>query len=184
MRDKKKRLGFVLPARRNFDLLSKPPDVETGEVEHLKYEADNAASYESDIGYGAIKQTEKPEELDMHPIVQYRWSTTSDVYSAWNDRSVAASANSDDDRAAVTFAGTRNERKTSDITDDDSQGKEMVALVDTDSDRALSGDEDACSKLWAVYIGEAGKYNKDLMISWKQDMEGLLIFVCVYAPGS
>jgi len=61
---------------------------------------------------------------------------------------------------------------------------EMVALVDTDSDRALSGDEDACSKLWAVYIGEAGKYNKDLMISWKQDMEGLLIFVCVYAPGS
>jgi len=67
-----------------------------------------------------MEQTEKPEELDMHPTVP-------NVYSIWNDRSATASADSHDDRAAVTSAGTRNERKTSDITDaqfsDDSQGK-------------------------------------------------------------
>jgi len=38
-------------------------------------------------------------------------------------------------------------------------------------------DQDAFSKLWAVYVGEAEKYDGDLLRGWKQDMEGLLIFV-------
>ncbi|KAJ7443135.1 hypothetical protein FB451DRAFT_969891, partial [Mycena latifolia] len=33
------------------------------------------------------------------------------------------------------------------------------------------------AKLWAVYVSEAGKYDKSLVESWKSDMEGLLIFV-------
>jgi hypothetical protein len=32
------------------------------------------------------------------------------------------------------------------------------------------------SKLWAVYVSEAEKYDKSLVESWKSDMEGVLIF--------
>ncbi|KAJ7164110.1 hypothetical protein C8R46DRAFT_815401, partial [Mycena filopes] len=37
----------------------------------------------------------------------------------------------------------------------------------------------AAAKLWAVYISETEKYDKGLVESWKADMEGLLIFVCL-----
>ncbi|KAJ7089395.1 hypothetical protein C8R44DRAFT_648792, partial [Mycena epipterygia] len=30
---------------------------------------------------------------------------------------------------------------------------------------------------WAVYVGEAEKYDKALVESWKSDMEGMLIFI-------
>jgi hypothetical protein len=40
-------------------------------------------------------------------------------------------------------------------------------------------EEAAASKLWAVYISEAEKYDKSLVESWKSDMEGMLIFVRV-----
>ncbi|KAJ7162781.1 hypothetical protein C8R43DRAFT_827206, partial [Mycena crocata] len=33
------------------------------------------------------------------------------------------------------------------------------------------------TKLWAVYVSEAEKYDKGLVESWKSDMEGILIFV-------
>ncbi|KAJ7105634.1 hypothetical protein C8R44DRAFT_534010, partial [Mycena epipterygia] len=33
------------------------------------------------------------------------------------------------------------------------------------------------AKIWAVYVGEAEKYDKALIESWKSDMEGMLIFV-------
>ncbi|KAJ7929622.1 hypothetical protein B0H13DRAFT_2539766 [Mycena leptocephala] len=36
--------------------------------------------------------------------------------------------------------------------------------------------EAACAKLWAIYVGEAEKYDKRLVESWKGDMDGLLIF--------
>ncbi|KAK7468442.1 hypothetical protein VKT23_002955 [Stygiomarasmius scandens] len=42
-------------------------------------------------------------------------------------------------------------------------------------------DEDACSKLWAVYVDEAERYDGELMRGWKQDMEGLLIFSSLYS---
>ncbi|KAJ7217578.1 hypothetical protein B0H12DRAFT_331968 [Mycena haematopus] len=38
-------------------------------------------------------------------------------------------------------------------------------------------EETAASKLWAIYISEAEKYDRVLVESWKSDMEGLLIFV-------
>ncbi|KAJ6517238.1 hypothetical protein C8R47DRAFT_939000, partial [Mycena vitilis] len=31
-------------------------------------------------------------------------------------------------------------------------------------------------KLWSIYIGEAERYDKALVESWKADMEGMLIF--------
>lgn len=37
--------------------------------------------------------------------------------------------------------------------------------------------EAPASKLWAVYVSEAEKYDKSLVESWKSDMEGMLIFV-------
>jgi hypothetical protein len=37
--------------------------------------------------------------------------------------------------------------------------------------------EAAASKIWAVYVSEAEKYDKSLVEGWKSDMEGMLIFV-------
>ncbi|KAJ7644699.1 hypothetical protein FB45DRAFT_999654 [Roridomyces roridus] len=39
-----------------------------------------------------------------------------------------------------------------------------------------SSEEAAATKLWAVYVSEAEKYDKALVESWKSDMEGMLIF--------
>ena len=36
---------------------------------------------------------------------------------------------------------------------------------------------DASSKMWSVYVGEAERYDKRLVESWKGDMDGMLIFV-------
>ncbi|KAJ7645211.1 hypothetical protein DFH06DRAFT_1477055 [Mycena polygramma] len=41
--------------------------------------------------------------------------------------------------------------------------------------------EAAASKLWAVYISEAEKYDKGLVESWKSDMQGMLIFAGLFS---
>jgi hypothetical protein len=46
----------------------------------------------------------------------------------------------------------------------------------TASDRDPSHDA-AAGRLWSVYISEAEKYDKELVESWKNNMEGMLIFV-------
>lgn len=38
--------------------------------------------------------------------------------------------------------------------------------------------EEACAKLWNVYVVEAERYDRGLVASWKGDMNGMLIFVC------
>ncbi|KAK7019572.1 hypothetical protein R3P38DRAFT_2974790 [Favolaschia claudopus] len=43
------------------------------------------------------------------------------------------------------------------------------------------GDEAAAAKIWAVYAGEAEKYDKGLVQSWKSDMEGMLIFAGLFS---
>ncbi|KAJ6462168.1 hypothetical protein C8R45DRAFT_878787 [Mycena sanguinolenta] len=48
------------------------------------------------------------------------------------------------------------------------------------SDRDPSHDA-AAGRLWSVYISEAEKYDKDLVESWKNDMEGMLIFAGLFA---
>ncbi|KAJ7659577.1 hypothetical protein DFH06DRAFT_1297191 [Mycena polygramma] len=51
------------------------------------------------------------------------------------------------------------------------------------SESALATDpsDEAASKLWAVYISEAEKYDKSLVESWKSDMEGMLIFAGLFS---
>ncbi len=39
--------------------------------------------------------------------------------------------------------------------------------------------EEACAKIWSIYVGEAERYDAALVESWKADMEGMLIFVRV-----
>ncbi|KAJ7645212.1 hypothetical protein DFH06DRAFT_595777 [Mycena polygramma] len=41
--------------------------------------------------------------------------------------------------------------------------------------------EAAASKLWAVYISEAEKYDKGLVESWKSDMQGMLMFAGLFS---
>ncbi|KAJ7876242.1 hypothetical protein B0H13DRAFT_2347803 [Mycena leptocephala] len=41
--------------------------------------------------------------------------------------------------------------------------------------------EAPASKLWAVYVSEAEKYDKSLVESWKSDMEGMLIFAGLFS---
>ncbi|KAK7018901.1 hypothetical protein R3P38DRAFT_2633176 [Favolaschia claudopus] len=43
------------------------------------------------------------------------------------------------------------------------------------------GDDAAAAKIWAVYAGEAEKYDKGLVQSWKSDMEGMLIFAGLFS---
>ncbi|KAK7471165.1 hypothetical protein VKT23_002576 [Stygiomarasmius scandens] len=40
-----------------------------------------------------------------------------------------------------------------------------------------TADDEACSKLWKVYIDQAKEYDENVLQEWKQDMETLLIFV-------
>jgi hypothetical protein len=42
-----------------------------------------------------------------------------------------------------------------------------------------SSDDDACYKLWNMYIGQAQEYDKALIESWKSDMDGMILFVCL-----
>ncbi|KAF5342954.1 hypothetical protein D9758_014948 [Tetrapyrgos nigripes] len=49
-------------------------------------------------------------------------------------------------------------------------------------DEIRSGeDEDSCSKLWSVYVDEAHRYDQDLLLGWKSDMEGMLLFSALYS---
>ncbi|KAJ7162865.1 hypothetical protein C8R46DRAFT_1101729 [Mycena filopes] len=54
----------------------------------------------------------------------------------------------------------------------------MADTVDTLQDRE---DDAAASKVWAVYVSEAEKYDKSLVESWKSDMEGMLIFAGLFS---
>ncbi|KAJ7752548.1 hypothetical protein B0H16DRAFT_1317352, partial [Mycena metata] len=42
-------------------------------------------------------------------------------------------------------------------------------------------DDSAASKVWAVYVSEAEKYDRSLVESWKSDMEGMLIFAGLFS---
>ncbi|KAJ7162833.1 hypothetical protein C8R46DRAFT_999166, partial [Mycena filopes] len=42
-------------------------------------------------------------------------------------------------------------------------------------------DDTAASKIWAVYVSEAERYDRSLVESWKSDMEGMLIFAGLFS---
>ncbi|KAJ6527181.1 hypothetical protein B0H19DRAFT_543751 [Mycena capillaripes] len=56
--------------------------------------------------------------------------------------------------------------------------KEKVRIAEKAPD---ASEEAAASKLWAVYVSEAEKYDKSLVESWKTDMEGMLIFAGLFS---
>jgi len=43
----------------------------------------------------------------------------------------------------------------------------------------VAADDEACVKLWNIYIDEAQRYDEQLLKGWKKDMEGMLLFVRV-----
>ncbi|KAF5369069.1 hypothetical protein D9758_002975 [Tetrapyrgos nigripes] len=44
-----------------------------------------------------------------------------------------------------------------------------------------TSDDDACFKLWNMYISQAQEYDKALIESWKSDMDGMLLFSALYS---
>ncbi|KAF5345895.1 hypothetical protein D9758_011387 [Tetrapyrgos nigripes] len=44
-----------------------------------------------------------------------------------------------------------------------------------------TSDDDACFKLWNMYISQAHEYDKALLEGWKGDMEGMLLFSALYS---
>ncbi|KAJ7486990.1 hypothetical protein FB451DRAFT_1228512 [Mycena latifolia] len=56
--------------------------------------------------------------------------------------------------------------------------KERERLEKADAEK---NHEAATAKLWAVYVSEAEKYDKGLVESWKNDMEGMLIFAGLFS---
>ncbi|KAF5346136.1 hypothetical protein D9758_009936 [Tetrapyrgos nigripes] len=47
--------------------------------------------------------------------------------------------------------------------------------------QSSKSDEEACSKLWDVYISEAKRYDLSLLEGWKKDMDGMLLFSALYS---
>ncbi|KAF7323620.1 hypothetical protein MKEN_00582500 [Mycena kentingensis (nom. inval.)] len=45
----------------------------------------------------------------------------------------------------------------------------------------LSSEDAGASKLWAVYVKEAEKYDTALVESWKDDMDGMLVFAGLFS---
>ncbi|KAJ7641855.1 hypothetical protein FB45DRAFT_1125923, partial [Roridomyces roridus] len=54
------------------------------------------------------------------------------------------------------------------------QASETTTIPDPDTDNHV--EDEACAKIWSIYIGEADRYDAALVESWKADMEGMLIF--------
>ncbi|KAJ6615485.1 hypothetical protein B0H10DRAFT_63719 [Mycena sp. CBHHK59/15] len=50
-------------------------------------------------------------------------------------------------------------------------------VMDTDS----LDTEEACAKMWSVYVSQAEKYDKALVAGWRADMKGLLIFAGLFS---
>ncbi|KAJ7282366.1 hypothetical protein C8J57DRAFT_1122275, partial [Mycena rebaudengoi] len=49
------------------------------------------------------------------------------------------------------------------------------------NESAQNKSEAASGKLWAVYVSEAEKYDKALVDSWRNDMDGMLIFAGLFS---
>ncbi|KAJ7474892.1 hypothetical protein FB451DRAFT_277699 [Mycena latifolia] len=61
-------------------------------------------------------------------------------------------------------------------TKDETDPSAPTPTDDANANYSEAESEAACAKLWAIYVGEAEKYDKRLVESWKGDMDGMLIF--------
>lgn len=50
-------------------------------------------------------------------------------------------------------------------------------MIDPKNPYTEAENEEACGKLWSIYIDEAERYDTRMVESWKGDMDGMLIFV-------
>ncbi|KAJ6579597.1 hypothetical protein DFH09DRAFT_331380 [Mycena vulgaris] len=58
----------------------------------------------------------------------------------------------------------------------------MKDLEKQDSEGTNSlGTEEACAKMWSVYLSQAEKYDKALVAGWRADMKGILIFAGLFS---
>jgi hypothetical protein len=48
----------------------------------------------------------------------------------------------------------------------------------------LATSDAANGRIWAIYLAEAEKYDKALVESWRDNVTGILIFVCNLSPVS
>ncbi|KAJ6494332.1 hypothetical protein C8R45DRAFT_824460, partial [Mycena sanguinolenta] len=57
------------------------------------------------------------------------------------------------------------------------QISEPISLIPVEKGHYSDAEnEEACAKIWSIYVGEAERYDAALVESWKADMEGMLIF--------
>ncbi|KAF5333805.1 hypothetical protein D9758_015239 [Tetrapyrgos nigripes] len=47
-----------------------------------------------------------------------------------------------------------------------------------------TADDQACAKMWSIYIREVERYDKALVEGWKGDMEGMVIFSALYSASA
>ncbi|KAK7462958.1 hypothetical protein VKT23_007539 [Stygiomarasmius scandens] len=79
-------------------------------------------------------------------------------------------------RGALQVVRPRSVISHPEIGEDRSKDKTKESAPDR-----FNADEDACSKLWAVYVGEAEKYDGELVSGWKDDMSDLVVFSSLYS---
>ena len=46
--------------------------------------------------------------------------------------------------------------------------------------QAVRDYDDPAGKIWSIYVAESEKFDRALVESWKGDMDGMLIFVCIH----
>ncbi|KAJ7124540.1 hypothetical protein C8R44DRAFT_735007 [Mycena epipterygia] len=57
----------------------------------------------------------------------------------------------------------------------------MKDLEKQEVDSNSLGTEEACAKMWSVYISQAERYDKALVAGWRADMKGILIFAGLFS---
>ncbi|KAJ7916319.1 hypothetical protein B0H13DRAFT_371963 [Mycena leptocephala] len=57
----------------------------------------------------------------------------------------------------------------------------MRDLEKQEEDLNFLGTEEACAKMWSVYISQAEKYDKALVAGWRADMKAILIFAGLFS---
>ena len=58
-------------------------------------------------------------------------------------------------------------------------GGPIVLNDSRDSHHDAEEYDERAAKLWSVYVEEAESHDKALVETWKDDMEGIIIFVCL-----
>lgn len=58
--------------------------------------------------------------------------------------------------------------------------RDSLARLAGPQDKSQDKYDDPTAKIWSVYMSEATPHDKALIESWSKDMDGILIFVCLF----